>query len=201
MSPFRLALPLVLALGFAPLGAEAQVHCEATHEALVFDAYDQRGQPTDGVGRVVIRCDNASPEPAEISFDVVLSPGSSGSYAERQLRAGERALRYNLYLDPARSIVWGDGTGGTGVRSESVLVPGLGSTVLEYPVYGRIVQGQRSAVGRYADDIALVLRDGPSVPMPLRPLPADPPLLPGRPGSPVPAGDPGAARIALHRAG
>jgi spore coat protein U-like protein len=56
-------------------------------------------------------------------------------------------LFYALYSDVTRAINWGD-TGGTG------LITGTGSgSAQSIPVYGRMVTGQLSPPGTYADTI------------------------------------------------
>jgi spore coat protein U-like protein len=81
---------------------------------------------------------------------VWLSTGSSGSYAARTLRSGAFELPYNLYLDAARTQVWGDGSAGTFTDS-----PNPGNVTRTIPVYGRIPPLQDAAAGTYSDTIVV----------------------------------------------
>ena len=61
-------------------------------------------------------------------------------------------LNYGIFTDSARSSVWGDGTGGTGMR----IGTGNGNT---QPVmmYGRIPAAQAGLVGSYSDTVTVTL--------------------------------------------
>jgi spore coat protein U-like protein len=60
-------------------------------------------------------------------------------------------LRYNLFIDAARTIVWGNGTGGSSTLSRSVdrTSPWTAS------IYARVPQRQNVSVGSYSDNITL----------------------------------------------
>ena len=59
-------------------------------------------------------------------------------------------LRYNLYVDPARQRVWGDGeSGGTArIAGESD-----GRKAVTYTIYGRIPGRQSVRTGHYHDSV------------------------------------------------
>jgi spore coat protein U-like protein len=59
-------------------------------------------------------------------------------------------LSYNLYLDPTRLTIWGDGSATTGT------VSGTGITG-SYTVYGRIPARQNAVVGIYADIVTVTV--------------------------------------------
>jgi spore coat protein U-like protein len=76
----------------------------------------------------------------------------------RQLRQGSHHLDYKLYLNPARTMPWGDG------GSNGAVLPVSGTVGPKTPyrqtmvVYGRIPTLQTSAtVGRYSDQITVLL--------------------------------------------
>jgi spore coat protein U-like protein len=74
--------------------------------------------------------------------DLRVPPHANGGYI----------LDYNLYTDPNRMVVWGDGISGVTVSGS-----GTGSTV-DHPVYGRIPGGQTGAyIGSYSDTITVTL--------------------------------------------
>lgn len=141
--PLRAALLGALLLGALAPGV-ARAGCDVDLSLVDFGRLD----PARGgeiAGRVTVECD------APASFALALTPGF-GSYAERRMRGpGGAELRYNLYTDPARRIVWGDGMGGTGlVRGDTGAR--RGATV---PVYGHVPRGQRVPAGGYADQLAV----------------------------------------------
>jgi len=69
-------------------------------------------------------------------------------------------LGYNLFVDLARSRLWGDGTGGTSLASGAFTVgPGAknGIKELRHAIYGRIPALQDAPPGAYADTIVVTL--------------------------------------------
>ncbi len=60
----------------------------------------------------------------------------------------EPELAYNIYLDAARTVVWGDGAGGT-----QTLEVQNGDRSVSF--YGRISAGQDVAAGPYSDAIVV----------------------------------------------
>ena len=67
---------------------------------------------------------------------------------------GSEALNYNLYLDTARTIIWGDGTAGT--QTYFIKNPPNNQDVA-VPVYGRIPTGQSVSKGTYTSTITVTL--------------------------------------------
>lgn len=131
----------VVAVLFAPF---ASATCSLNVQGVNFGGYDfMSSQNLDSVGHVTVTCDVSS------SFSISLSTGL-GSYASRTMQNGAHQLSYNLYTDPAHTMVWGDGTGG------SVLVSGSGTSVDEV-VYGSAPAGQNPYLGTYSDAITVTL--------------------------------------------
>jgi spore coat protein U-like protein len=110
-----------------------------------FGAYNPLSTlPLDSVGTITYDC----PPPA--APVITLSSGSSPTYAPR-LMQGPDTLQYNLFLDAARTIVWGNGSGGTSLLNGP---QGNGMTV---PVYGRIYPQQNAAAGLYGDAVIVTI--------------------------------------------
>lgn len=65
-------------------------------------------------------------------------------------------LRYNLYLDPARTRVWGDGTAGSVWRLASPH-PAFAHTRFVVPVYAAVTAAQNVPAGAYGDTIVVTL--------------------------------------------
>ena len=140
----------VLALTAAS-AVEARAACSLSVGGVAFGVYDVFDPaPTDSTGTIEYICG-----PADRNIRITISPGSSGTYAPRELRAGAERLAYNLYLDSAFTQVWGDDTGGTG----SVLIknPQPNNVWLSLTVFARLPAGQDAAVGSYGDTVVVTL--------------------------------------------
>lgn len=83
---------------------------------------------------------------------VTISPGHSGNPLDRTLDQGNARLHYNLYIDPARRLVAGDGTTGT-----VALIPvfrSFGGRNL-FRIYAVIPPRQAVPAGDYADTLTI----------------------------------------------
>ena len=142
----RHALPLVALLLAMPGAARAEcTQCTCTLEAsaLNFGPYDARLPQTTSVADVRVTCEGDN------GYVLKLGSGQSGTPLQRRMRSGTSALDYNLFKDPGRSLIWGDGSAGqTGVN-------GTGSGT--YSVYGAIPGGQTPLVGTYNDQLVLTI--------------------------------------------
>lgn len=138
------ALTFLLFL-FAPASSEAQ--CSVSSSGVAFGTYDVLlTPPDDTTGTVSFSC------LLLLLPRITLSTGSSLSFAPRTMKKGAEALSYNLYLDAARSSVWGDGTAGTSYYQP--LLSLLGGTVT---VYGRMPAKQNVSAGSYTDTVVVTL--------------------------------------------
>lgn len=117
-----------------------------------FGAYDVfTPAPTDSIGSITYLCTDVK---HAATVRINLQRGGSGSYNPRQMQSGSNPLGYNLYLDAARTIIWGDGTGGT--QSYGPLQPPDGVNVTVY-IYGRAVGQQDVGTGLYNDAITVTM--------------------------------------------
>jgi len=144
---------LAAALCASTSGAHA---CYIATLALQFGAINPTSSaPADSVGQVSVTCTDAPG--TLLRYSLSLSAGFAGAFTPRRMSSGTKAtLKYNLYVDAARSLVWGDGNGGTvNIVGDHRLV---GSTVTKhYAVYGRIFGGQSVPIGVYGDSILISL--------------------------------------------
>lgn len=116
---------------------------------IVFGTYTPGGPDVDSSGQFRFECSNAS-----VKAEVLLSAGGSGSIAQREMAiiGGSAArLKYNLYTDAARTVIWRDvASAGSGtlldVRRRTY-----------FTVYGRIPGGQWVDAGAYADTITITI--------------------------------------------
>lgn len=141
--------------------ARAAADCTVSAVGVNFGIYDPYvAAPDDSVGEITVTCTHLSGPALEVRYTVTLSAGSSGSFAPRGLRAGPALLGYNLWSDPARSSIWGNGSAGTVIVTGLLKVgPGVGNGVRTavHPIYGRIPALQDAAEGEYVDSIVATL--------------------------------------------
>jgi spore coat protein U-like protein len=133
-------------IAVAATSPSAGAACSLNVQGVIFGTYDTfSASNLDSTGNIAVTCDLGT------SYTVSLSPGT-GTYASRRLASGGDVLSYNLFVDPTRQVIWGDGTGGT------FTVSGAGiTTAVNYTVYGRIPSGQNASVGNYSDSITVTV--------------------------------------------
>jgi spore coat protein U-like protein len=138
-----LMLALLLAPGFA------QAACSVAPTPVAFGIYSPFNvAPTDTAGTLSVSCDTAT-----VGYTLLLTPGGAGSYSPRRLAGGAYTLAYNLYADALRTIVWGDGSGGTTTVSGAFALPGA----IDHTVYGRVPAQQNVGAGTYTDTITVTI--------------------------------------------
>ena len=158
----RLALTAsVLSMLAIPTAASARssgsVTCTLTVTPLQFGEYVPfLGAPTDFTASMTVTCTTTGTAAEPLDGTIALiGPGRRGG---RQLLQGSSQLDYRLYLNPARTVPWGDGGGeGTVLRISGTVGPTMPYRQIMV-VYGRIPGRQTSAiVGRYSDQITALL--------------------------------------------
>jgi spore coat protein U-like protein len=105
--------------------------------------------PDDSNGTISYRCNSSA-----VNISISLSDGSSSTFSPRTLRKVGEVLSYNLYLNAARTQIWGNGTGGTSVYTRAN--PPNNSNV-NVTVYGRIPAQQDVSAGNYSDTVSAVI--------------------------------------------
>lgn len=140
----------------ASTGAKAET-CTLAVGGVAFGVYDPlTAAPLDTTGTLQVTC--TSNTPPHVTYEVQLDTGQAGSFAPRAMTSGTDQLIYNLYVDAARSAVWGDGTGGTAVVTANYNLTRPGSTQTDtYTVYARAPAGQVVTIGSYVDTITVTL--------------------------------------------
>jgi spore coat protein U-like protein len=143
--------------------AGGEVHaldCTFFTSGVAFGVYDGTlPTPTDSTGSVTLRCTHLGGGAVKTHYTIALSTGSSGTFAQRQLRAGPSVLHYNLFDSATRTNAWGDGTQGSALVAGSLLVNPGNFTVNEsvHAIYGRIPAQQSADSGVYSDQILVTL--------------------------------------------
>lgn len=141
------------------LDAQA-LDCIVSTTGVAFGVYDAASTaPTDSAGNVTVRCTHLGGGAVKTSYSIALSAGSSGTYAQRLMRAGTSVLNYNLFTDATRLQVWGNGTGGSTLVAGTLLVNPGNYEINEVtrPIYGRIPAQQAADTGSYNDTILVTL--------------------------------------------
>ncbi|MBD8551174.1 MULTISPECIES: Csu type fimbrial protein [unclassified Sphingomonas] len=131
-----------VAFAFLILAAPASAaSCSVSPQQLSLGRYDPfASAPQDAVTSIAISCD------VETSVVIAIGPGN-GDYGARSMTGGAQALLYNLYIDPAHSRVWGDGTNGSSTVSSTAV-----ATSTAIPVYARAPARQTQLKpGSYSD--------------------------------------------------
>lgn len=143
----RMLVPAVLVGLLVPMAARAQ--CTVTAAPVSFGTYlPLSATPRDSTGSVRVTCTTVI-----AGYTIALGPGGGGSIAARRMASGSALLSYQLYRSAARSVVWGDGTGGSATVS--------GTCVLlcnqTHSIYGRIPARQPARPGTYTDTVTVVV--------------------------------------------
>jgi spore coat protein U-like protein len=136
-----LALALLGGLATAPT-ARAQV-CDASVSNVSFGDFDvTTGAAVDTTAQVNVSCTGVPLVPVRVCVNFGQGSGGGTDLANRLMTSGANSLRYSLFQDAARSIVWG-----TGLAAVDIVVSiGLGGTGSESrTVYGRIYPAQATA--------------------------------------------------------
>lgn len=140
-----------LAAFFCPAAHALALSCSVTATAVAFGTYTPLTS-APSTGTITITCLSVvGPSPATIT----LSAGASNSFAPRKMASGGNTLSYNLYQDSARSVIWGDGTGGSMAETLNLTQGVLGATTTA-TVYG-LIPSQDPAPGVYADTIMVTV--------------------------------------------
>lgn len=147
---------------FCALAADTAqaLDCTFFTSGVAFGVYDGAlTTPTDSTGNATLRCTHIGGGAVKTSYTIALSRGASGSFVQRQLRAGNSVLNYNLFTDATRTRVWGDGSAGSAIVAGTLLVNPGNFVINEavHPIYGRIPAQQSADSGNYADQILVTL--------------------------------------------
>jgi len=161
MTPFRslvvAMLAAILLIG-ARLGAETQFPrglmaaapkgkpdglCTIDTRPLSFGTYDpEANADLDTVAEVIYACNQHA---SKIRIEMTTGLGNQ---FDRYMLSGQDRLYYNIYLDPTRQTIWGQGLYGTDVYFDSNPPNGTPVVVLGY---GRIRARQNVPPGEYTD--------------------------------------------------
>lgn len=105
--------------------------------------------PTDSTGTIVYNCNGGAR-----NILITFSRGNAPTFAPRFMLNGTEQLPYNLYRNAARTTIWGDGTGGSGLYLDT---NPPNSTDISVTVFGRVPTGQDVSAGVYTDTVTVTI--------------------------------------------
>jgi len=129
-------------------------HCQVTTTPASFGNYDVfSSAPLDTTGTIFLQCNDPEKKPMPVTISI--SSGGSGSFNPRRMRlaGGSGSMNYYLFLDPSRTTIWGDGTGGTSTFTSTIIK----TTPLAMTIYGRIPARQNLNAGSYSDNLVVTV--------------------------------------------
>lgn len=125
-------------------------NCAVTTTAVAFGNIDvTKNVNVDNTGGVSVTCTNGTGW--TLSAD---AGGGGGTITDRRMKNGTELLKYALYKDDARSIIFGDGTLNNG---STITGTGTGSAQANI-IYGRVPSGQTAAKAlAYSDAVTVTI--------------------------------------------
>ena len=149
----RLAATIVLAVAGTFCGTDAArgaLSCTISAVGVSFGTYNVFSvTPLDSTGSVTYNCSGIV---GSSRITINLSKGGAATFNPRQMKKVAETLNYNLYLDAARTTIWGDTTGGT--SQYGPIKPVSSNTIT---IYGRIPIGQDHTAGSYTDTVVATI--------------------------------------------
>lgn len=148
---------LVLTIFFLYFKADIAIaSCSVSATPIGFGSYDVfLDIPSDTAGTVTVNCMSNV-----VRARLTAGPSqTSGTFIPRQMKRsdGTDLLNYNVFTDALRSIVFGDGTGGT-TGIDLRRPTGKPSPWSQYiNIFGRIPPGQDVPVGSYSDSLTITI--------------------------------------------
>lgn len=136
--------------------AHAGTNCTVSTGGVAFGNYDPIANiASDVTGTITVTCTGTVGD--TVSYTVSASTGA-GTYSSRHMNASTKTLKYNLYMDSARTRIFGDGSSSTFTISDSYSFTSS-TMVKNYTLYGRIPNAQTTAsTGSYADNMVATVK-------------------------------------------
>lgn len=124
----------------------AEAACTISTTSVNFGSYNVFNvTPTDSTGTVTYECGKK-----DSNIRVRLNKGGAATFAGRRMVKGAENLFYNLFMDAARTIIWGDGTEGT---QDYVDANPPNSTPVVLTIFGRVTAAQDVTAGVYTNTV------------------------------------------------
>ncbi len=149
-----LCAALLLGWALLPGWAVAATSCTFTSSGGTladFGTYFSLGGDKDVQGNVQLNCNATLPD-IIVSYTLKIGPGLSGTALTRRMYNGSSSLRYNLFTDPTRTQIFGDGSSGTSFVNNTCAL-----LCTPVPVYGRLYGSQGGTAGAYSDAVTVTV--------------------------------------------
>lgn len=149
----KILIMIIFFFGILKVDMALSQQCTINVTPISFGNYDAFSSiPLDATGTITINCVDVVW--AEVKLGV---SSSSGTFNPRRMRrsGGADLLDYNIYTNATRTVIFGDGTGGT----EAIEIHKPPGTPRPEPwsrsisMYGRIPPGQDVSAGTYSDTL------------------------------------------------
>jgi spore coat protein U-like protein len=149
----------LLALLASVSHAATTVNCTVSASGIAFGIYNPLSAVANAsTGSLRITCNGSGTGSANVTVNVSLSTGLSGSYAARKMFSGVNKLNYNIFWSTAYNQIVGDGSGGSFAGGAGPFpVPAGGSNSATGTLYGLIPTLQDVAPGSYSDVITVTV--------------------------------------------
>lgn len=132
--------------------------CTVNASSIAFGNYNPLSPVGDAaVGSWTVTCNAIGSGTATVAGTLALSTGLSGRYASRTMKSGLNALQYNIYLTPAYTQIFGDGSAGTFAPSDSGTVSAGQVYQVNGNMYGFVPPSQDVPAGSYVDSIVVTV--------------------------------------------
>lgn len=147
MKTVSIGIFALVAIAASALPARAE--CFVETKAIVFPQYDVYSvKALEAEGAISYKC-TSDQVGITTTFRITIEPSPDGTFVHRMMRGGE-ALLYDLFIDPARTMIWGNGSKGTLAYVGACCAVGKYTTA---GIYARIPPGQDVSAGRYSDTL------------------------------------------------
>jgi spore coat protein U-like protein len=124
--------------------------CSVSTTSVDFGTYDVFDPaPNDSTGSVTLNCNGGAK-----NVTVAINRGGASSFALRRMRQGTEQLFYNLFVDAARTTIWGDGSSGTQTYDVGNPPNNKDETLT---IYARVPAGQDVSSGSYSDSVTVTV--------------------------------------------
>jgi spore coat protein U-like protein len=122
-------------------------HCEIAAMNVAFGTAGLLEHALNATGSLGVQCTNGN------AYRIALDGGRSGSVTVRKMKRWRGgSIDYQLYLNSAHTLPWGDGTGGT-----SMVAATSTGEVQTIPLYGVVPAQTTPAPGKYRDTITATI--------------------------------------------
>lgn len=126
--------------------AHAATVCSVSATGVAFGSYNPLSSvQADITGTITLTCDKDRTD-----YSIIISTGNGGVFSGRVMTHASHNLPYQIYIDSAHTVIWGDGSGGTSVVSGTLP---KGQTSVSFTVYGRLYGGSNVVPGFYTDGL------------------------------------------------